>query len=168
MIRRTRLIASVLFALLLTSVQPVMAHPSDLHVSGEWTGTLSELLEIFLPRTANAKSFEGPTKPVGISAKTLGKADLTGELPGLDNRILRARLWTMKPGGIVPIHSHVDRPAYIYILEGEVTEHRSDDETPHVFTAGMLSVESGGVVHWWENTGGTTVKMIAIDLFHQK
>jgi quercetin dioxygenase-like cupin family protein len=144
------------------------AHPDEIDVAPNWQGTLEELFALFAPSKASAAEFKGPTKPKGISAKSLGEADLTGELPGLENRNLRARLWTMEPGGIVPVHSHVDRPAYVYVLEGEVTEHRSDDDKPHVFGAGALSVEAGGVVHWWENTGGTTVKLIAVDLFHKK
>lgn len=159
------LIAAALFA---GAAAPASAHPSDLHVEPDWEGTLEELFELFLPSPAVAEDFEGPTTPVGISAETLGSADLTGELAGLDNRLMRARLWTMEPGGIVPVHSHADRPAYIYILKGEVIEHRSDSDEPHVYRAGDLSVEAAGVVHWWENTGDTLVEMIAIDLFHQQ
>ena len=144
------------------------AHPSETDAGPAWVGTLEELFKVFTPSQAVAAEFTGPAKPKGISTKTLGEADLTGELSGLDARQLRARLWIMEPNGIVPVHSHVDRPAYAYVLEGEVTEHRSDDEHPHVYSAGSLSVEDGGVVHWWENTGGTTVKLIAVDLFHKK
>lgn len=161
-------LAASLLALSILGASPAAAHPSELHVSPEYTGTLEQLLALFAPSPAMAQEFTGPTKPVGISAKTLGQADLTGELPGLENRLLRARLWTMEPDGIVPVHDHTDRPAYVYVLEGEVTEHRSDDPEPRIYKAGDLSVEAEGVVHWWQNTGGTTVRLLAIDLMHQQ
>ncbi|MEM1048438.1 MAG: cupin domain-containing protein [Pseudomonadota bacterium] len=159
--RRLLVTAAVLFGL---TGSVAIAHPDHLDAGPDWTGTLAELFEVFAPDKAHASDFSGPTKPVGISAKTLGAADLTGELAGLDARELRARLWTMEPDGVVPVHSHVDRPAYVYVLEGEVTEYRSDDDKPHVFKAGDLSVEAGGVIHWWKNTGGTTVRLLAIDI----
>ncbi|MES0864240.1 cupin domain-containing protein [Ruegeria sp. SCPT10] len=141
------------------------AHPADHHLQGTRTGTLQELLRNFLPSPAYAEEFSGPTKPKGITSKALGKASLTDELPGLENKNLRARFWTMEPGGIVPVHSHVDRPAFVYVVQGEVTEHRSDSEEPHVYQAGDLSTEDGGVVHWWENTGDIEVHLIAFDMF---
>lgn len=167
MVLRTTAIAASLLALSLVNPVPAKAHPSGLDVSPTWEGTLEELFELFAPSPAQAAEFEGPTKPVGISAKPLGDVDLTGELPGLDKRHLRARFWTMEPGGIVPVHSHANRPAYVYVLQGQVTEHRSDSDQPHVFEAGALSVEAGGVVHWWENTGDTEVQMIAVDIYEK-
>ncbi len=162
-LRRRLLIAGSAMFLM---VAPAHAHPDTIDAAPDWSGTLEDLLALFQPASAHASDFDGPRKPVGISAVTLGAADLTGELEGLDARQLRARLWTMEPDGIVPVHTHVDRPAYVYVLEGEVTEHRSDDDKPHVYKAGDLSIEAGGVVHWWKNTGGTPVKLLAIDILN--
>ena len=117
-------------------------------------------------QAATSTDFKGPTKPKDISVKDLGKFGLGKELAGMEGRDIRVRLWTMKPGGIVPVHSHKDRPAQIYVLSGEVVEHRSDTDTPHVYKKGDLSLEAEGVVHWWENTGGETVLLLAVDVFN--
>ncbi len=168
MITKVRYLAAVLIGLATLWPMDAHAHPDTLDAGPDWTGTLEELLALFAPSAAYASEFEGPTKPVGISAKPLGVADLTNELPGLETRNLRARFWTMAPGGIVPVHTHANRPAYVYVLQGQVTEHRSDSDEPDVFNAGDLSVEAGGVVHWWENTGDTEVHLIAIDIFQKQ
>ena len=39
---------------------------------------------------------------------------------------LRFRKLTIEPGGIVPWHSHDDRPALIYVAEGEIIEYASN------------------------------------------
>ena len=36
------------------------------------------------------------------------------------------RKLTIEPGGVVPWHSHGDRPAIIYIAEGEIVEYASN------------------------------------------
>lgn len=119
-------------------------------------------------QAAKGGDFKGPTEPKGISVKDLGKFDLGKELKGMDGRDVRARLWTMEAGGIVPVHSHKDRPAQIYVLAGEVVEHRSDSDDPHSYKKGDLSVEAEGVVHWWENKGNETVLLLAVDIFNTK
>ena len=135
--------------------------------AAEVTAWLSSLL-VSPAQAAKTGDFKGPTKPKDISVKDLGKFDLGKELKGMEGRDVRVRLWTMKPGGIVPVHSHADRPAQIYVLSGEVVEHRSDSLEPHVYKAGDLSVEAEGVVHWWENAGDETVLLLAVDVFNTK
>ena len=138
----------------------------------EKQGTLAEVsdwLSDQLVRSAQAaqnEGFQGPTKPKGIGVQDLGKFDLGKELQGMEGRLVRARLWNMEPGGIVPVHSHENRPAQIYVLTGEVVEYRSDSDQPHVYRAGDLSLEAEGVVHWWENTSDVTVYLLAVDVFN--
>lgn len=123
----------------------------------------------FAPGNANAEDFTGPTTPRDIAAETLGNVPLGPEYPdiaGFNGRELRMRLWTIQPGGIVPLHSHRDRPAIMYILDGDIIEHRDDRDDPVVHSAPGISKESGGVTHWWENTGDVTVQLIAIDIFN--
>ena len=43
-----------------------------------------------------------------------------GEPIALPDRLMRIRKLTIEPGGIVPWHSHADRPALILIVEGEI------------------------------------------------
>ena len=119
--------------------------------------------------TAHAQSdtFEGPTSPRGIAFETLGSIDLAGEFPDVEemaDRDLRVRYWTIQPGGIVPVHSHDNRPAILYVLSGEILEHRSDDDQPHVHSAGDVSLEGAGVQHWWENTSDQVVELLAVDI----
>jgi uncharacterized RmlC-like cupin family protein len=42
------------------------------------------------------------------------------------DRELRFRKLTIAPGGVVPWHSHADRPALIYVAEGEIHEFASN------------------------------------------
>lgn len=118
---------------------------------------------------AGAQGFTGPTQPKGISAVELGHVPLGLEFPtidGMNGRQLRIRLWTIEPAGIVPLHSHNDRPAVMYILQGTIVEHRDDRDEPVVHEAGGISKESGGVTHWWENEGDVAVKLVAVDVFN--
>lgn len=154
-------------------VPPVKAHEAVIAML-EKRGTAAEVvswLQSLLVSPAHAAKtgeFKGPTEPTGISVKDLGKFDLGKELKGMGGRDVRARLWTMEVGGIVPVHSHKDRPAQIYVLAGEVVEHRSDSDAPHAYRKGDLSVEAEGVVHWWENKGSETVVLLAVDIFNTK
>jgi quercetin dioxygenase-like cupin family protein len=74
----------------------------------------------------------------------------------------------VKPGGIVPWHSHTDRPAIIYIISGKITEYRSTCAEPIVHRAGESTAEVKGTSHWWKNTGKETVVLLSADLFHDK
>ena len=50
-------------------------------------------------------------KPVGVTDVTLGAIDLGKQPARIEGRELRFRKLTIEPGGIVPWHSHDDRPA---------------------------------------------------------
>ena len=56
-----------------------------------------------------------PTMPKGVTDTIIGSVDLGAEI-GVDGRMLRTRRLVIQPGGIVPLHSHKDRPALIYTL----------------------------------------------------
>ncbi len=79
--------------------------------------------------------------------------------------ILRTRRLELQPGGLVPTHSHADRPAIVYILKGTVIEHNSFCAVPIVHHAGEVSEEFGpGFVHWWENPGNEVVTFLSSDV----
>jgi hypothetical protein len=59
----------------------------------------------------------------GVTDTTLGSIDLANETIGAKERQLRFRKLTIEPGGIVPWHSHDDRPALIFVQEGEIFEY---------------------------------------------
>ena len=65
-------------------------------------------------------------KPVGVTDVTLGSIDLEKEPAHIKGRELRFRKLTIEPGGIVPWHSHDDRPALIFVQQGEIVEYASN------------------------------------------
>ena len=62
-------------------------------------------------------------KPVGVTDMTLGAIDLGKQPAHIEGRELRFRKLTIEPGGIVPWHSHDDRPALIFVQQGEIVEY---------------------------------------------
>ena len=101
----------------------------------------------------------------GVTDTVIGSIDLANEAPKLDGRLFRLRQLEIEPGGIVPWHSHEKRPAIIYVVEGEVTEHSSTCSVPIVHKAGDVAQETHAVSHWWENTGGTKAVLLSADIF---
>ena len=108
----------------------------------------------------------GTNVPKGVTDKVIGSIDLANEKVKLAGYQLRLRHFTVAPGGEVPWHSHADRPAMIYILQGTITEFTSTCADPIVHKAGDLAVENHDVSHWWKNTGKETVVLVSFDLFH--
>jgi quercetin dioxygenase-like cupin family protein len=76
------------------------------------------------------------------------------------------RKLTVEPGGIVPWHSHADRPAIIYVTEGEIIEYASNCAGPIVHNAGDVVAETHEVSHWWKNLGNKTAVLLSADLLH--
>jgi quercetin dioxygenase-like cupin family protein len=108
----------------------------------------------------------GATMPKGVTDNVLGAIDLAKEPVAIKDRMFRLRQLEIQPGGEVPWHSHEDRPAIIYIVQGEVTEYSSDCAAPIVHKAGEVSAETYGVAHWWKNTGSEKAVLISADLLH--
>ena len=107
-------------------------------------------------------------KPKGLTDNVLTRINVLNEPVMLKDHALRLRRLVIKPGGIVPWHSHTDRPAIIYIISGKITEYRSTCQTPIVHRAGESTAEVKGTSHWWKNTGKKTVVLLSADLFHDK
>ena len=107
----------------------------------------------------------GPTAPKDVTDVVRSSTDLSKEPLALKNRLFRLRQLEVKPGGIVPWHSHNERPAMIYIVSGEVVEYASSCAIPIVHKAGDVAPERNGTSHWWQNTGTTTAVLISVDLF---
>ena len=91
--------------------------------------------------------------------------DLSKEPAAVNGRLLRLRQLDMKPGAIVPWHSHGNRPAMIYIVSGEVVEYASNCAVPITHKAGDVAPEKSGTSHWWQNNGSATAVLISVDLF---
>ena len=110
----------------------------------------------------------GATKPAGVTDQVQAKIDLVNEPVMLKDHALRLRRLVVKPGGVVPWHTHTDRPAIIYIVAGTIVEYRSTCIAPIVHRAGESVTEVQGRSHWWKNTGKKTVVLLSADLFHEK
>lgn len=113
------------------------------------------------------------TKPSTLAAKdvtdkVLAAIDLAKEPAKLDGRMLRLRKLEIKPGGVVPWHSHGDRPAIIYIVQGEVVEYASNCSVPIVHKTGEVARETAATSHWWKNTGKETVILLSADILHDQ
>jgi quercetin dioxygenase-like cupin family protein len=103
-------------------------------------------------------------KPVGVSDVTLGSIDLGKQPAHIEGRDLRFRKLTIEPGGIVPWHSHDDRPALIFVQQGEIVEYASNCEVPITHKAGDIRPEVSGTSHWWKNLGKETVILYVGDV----
>jgi len=111
------------------------------------------------------------TKPVttpssGYTDTVLATIDLANESIKAKDRVMRARKLVIQPGATVGWHSHDDRPALIYILEGEIVEYRNNCIDPIVHKAGEVARETRGTSHWWKNLSDKTVILLAFDIRH--
>ncbi len=130
-------------------------------------GTTAFAVELDDVKTRVLNGLEGPSGPNNITNVAIANAPLAeeglGQIVGYN---LRTRSWTISGDmGIVPIHSHADRPAIVYTLTGEIYEYRSDAKDRILHSAGGLSLEEGDVTHWWLNEGPDDVRLIAFDVY---
>ena len=104
----------------------------------------------------------------GVTDTVLAAIDLEKEPANIKDRQLRFRRLTVEPGGIVPWHSHGDRPAIIYIAQGEIVEYASNCSVPIAHKAGEVRPETSGTSHWWQNLGKETAVLLVGDVLHDK
>ena len=108
-----------------------------------------------------------PTMPKDVTDTVIGAVDLASEI-NVDGRQLRTRRLVVQPGGIVPLPSHKDRPALVYVVSGSITEHRSDNANPVEHRAGDISREADGISHYWINHGTEPAVLLSSDVFNGK
>jgi quercetin dioxygenase-like cupin family protein len=101
-----------------------------------------------------------PTDNKGLEAKVESTIDLAPDFPGYQ---LRLRTITFEPGGVAGLHSHKDRPAFAYVLQGNLTELRQGGYEKRVGPGGIIT-ESRDVEHWAENRSGAKVMLVGVDL----
>lgn len=104
----------------------------------------------------------------GVTDTVLSAIDLSKEPAAIDGRTLRLRKLIVQPGGVVPWHSHADRPAIIYIVEGTITEYASNCAAPIVHKAGEVARETSARSHWWKNTGHSVVTLLSADVLRDE
>lgn len=106
----------------------------------------------------------GETMPAKVTDTELAFVALGDQIGGLDNRRLRLRRLVVLPGGVVPWHSHTDRPALIMTVAGEITEYSSTCAVGIGHKPGDVAREVKGVSHWWKNNGKVPAVLIAADI----
>lgn len=106
----------------------------------------------------------GATAHKDVAEKLLGQIDLSKEKVAVAGHHFRMRRLDIQPGGEVAWHSHTERPALIYVVSGNITEYSSHCAVPIVHKTGDLSVEQGGLSHWWKNTSKIPVVLISADI----
>jgi quercetin dioxygenase-like cupin family protein len=103
-----------------------------------------------------------PPNRTGVTWTPLADVDLGGEL-GFQGRGLRSRLVTLPPGGVIPTHSHNDRPSVMYVVEGTVIEHRGERSIQH--HQGESFQIGKDTPHAMENTSGARAAYIETDVY---
>jgi quercetin dioxygenase-like cupin family protein len=110
---------------------------------------------------ANALA-DAPTMPNRVTDDVIASINLNNyDIAGRD---LRLRRLVVEPGGIVPLHSHAERPANIYVVKGEVTEYRSTCAVPVTHREGDVVAEQGETSHWWRNNSRRRAILISADI----
>ena len=104
-----------------------------------------------------------PAQNIGFHEELLRSLDLTNELPSAAGRPLRMRKISLQPGGVLAVHSHADRPAVTYLLQGQVTYHQAG-KPDMVVNPGEGTAEGRATTHWAESTGRVPAVWIGVDV----
>jgi quercetin dioxygenase-like cupin family protein len=113
---------------------------------------------------AGSMTADGHTQNIGVTDVVLAVNHLGDHYAELASREQRVRKLTVAPGGEVAWHGHEDRPALIYVVSGEIVEHRSTCAVPIVHRGGEVAAELGPLMHWWKNETDRPVVLISADL----
>ncbi len=109
---------------------------------------------------------ETPTETKGISGEQLGLQSLEKQIPTMAGYVLRTRRVTLAPGGSVKNHSHADRPGFLYVLQGELTEYR--EGVVKTFKPGDSWVETADTIHGVKNNTDKPAVAMVVDLVKKK
>jgi quercetin dioxygenase-like cupin family protein len=107
---------------------------------------------------------EGMTAPRDVTDTVLASIDVAREPAAIDGREFRLRRLVIQPGGVVPWHSHAERPAIIHVVKGEVVEYASNCAVGITHKAGESVAEKSGISHWWRNESRAPVELLSADL----
>jgi quercetin dioxygenase-like cupin family protein len=104
-----------------------------------------------------------PTQRKGQTIKVLASLELSGQIPELQGRYLRARMFTYEPGGNGLLHNHRTLPVILYVLNGTLTTCSPDGKCVEI-SEGQAHAEGKDVVHWAENRGTRPVSYLAVEI----
>jgi quercetin dioxygenase-like cupin family protein len=105
-----------------------------------------------------------PKENKGVVTERTGTLDLAGEIEGMQGRQLRLRVIKGEPGAVFGIHSHKDRPAVAFVMQGTLTEHPEGGSAKE-HREGATLTEGKNTTHWAENKGTTPVMLVVADIF---
>jgi mannose-6-phosphate isomerase-like protein (cupin superfamily) len=90
----------------------------------------------------------------------VGQQSPPTENKGLDAKVERVV-------GVAGLHSHKDRPAFAYVLQGTLTELRAGGYQKSLGPGGILT-ESRDVEHWAENRSSGKVVLVGVDVIKKQ
>jgi len=122
----------------------------------------SAILFVLGANTASAE--DAPKGNKGFTASKTTVVELGSEIEGMTGRQLRMRMLTIEPGGYIGIHSHKNRPAVVYFMQG-TDEVGLADGSKAVKHPGDTSATPGSTTHYHRNVGKDNVVLIAVDVF---
>lgn len=114
--------------------------------------------------SAPAAAQSADAQRVGVNGKVLESIPLANLLDGGAARSLRMRQVTIDPGGLLPLHSHADRPSVSYVLRGTVTETFEDTGESRPLSAGQSYETHGARRHALQNLEQEPAVFIEVDL----
>ncbi len=104
-----------------------------------------------------------PTERVGIAGVQLSSVALPTAFDMRTGRTLRMREVTIQPGGFLPMHTHADRPAVAYVLQGTLTEHLEGQAEPLHLRPGQ-HYATHTTPHALQNLGDVPVVFLEVDI----
>jgi len=122
-------------------------------------------LTVYGQQAAMAQQSVPPKDNKGFTATPKQIIDLGPEIGGMQGRQLRMRMLTIEPGGYIGMHSHKDRPAVLYTLQGTDTV-TAEDGTVKVLRPGDTTSSNKNTTHWHRNDGKEPVVLILVDVFN--
>ena len=131
------------------------------HQTAYW---LSALVFVVTAVVSIAIAEDAPKDNKGLTVSKTTVVELGSEIAGMEGWQLRQRLFTIEPGGHIGIHSHKDRPAVAYFIQGTVVVTR-DDGSSQTFHAGDTTAETKDATHWHQNVGTDAAILVATDIF---
>jgi quercetin dioxygenase-like cupin family protein len=104
-----------------------------------------------------------PKESKGVVIERTGTLDLGGEIEGMQGRQLRLRVIKAEAGGVFGVHSHKDRPAVAFVMQGTLTEYREGGYAKE-YQEGTTLLEDKNTTHWAANNGTTPIVLLVADI----
>ncbi|MCS2164522.1 cupin domain-containing protein [Scandinavium manionii] len=87
-----------------------------------------------------------------------------GGMPLLERR-MRCRILECHPGKIIALHSHKNRPALLYVLQGSGEEHNNQFSEARIWKEGDCFAEFNDTEHWIKNRSDVIpLRVLTFDL----